>query len=85
MADCIGTGFLQFPCALVQMWYNIGENGRGHTFMGGNSGGKEEVIGDTEGKAEERGKKARDMYKANCHTGGNTNNNIYKQSTILIA
>ena len=31
----------QFPCALVQMRYNIGENGCGHILMGGNSGGKE--------------------------------------------
>ena len=41
MADCIGTGFPQFPCALVQMRYSIGENGCGHILMGGNSGGKE--------------------------------------------
>ena len=29
MADCIGTGFPQFPYALVQMRYSIGENGYG--------------------------------------------------------
>ena len=34
MADCIGTGFPQFPCALVQMRYSIGENGCGHILTG---------------------------------------------------
>ena len=56
MADCIGTGFPQFPCALVQMRYSIGQNGCGHIFMGGNFGGKE-VRGNKERKAEERGKR----------------------------
>ena len=36
MADCIDTGFPQFPCALVQMRYSIGENGwRSHSHGGG--------------------------------------------------
>ena len=55
MADCIGTGFPQFPCALVQMRYSIGENGCGHILMGGNSD-SQEVIEDKEATAEERGK-----------------------------
>ena len=41
MADCIGTGFPQFPRALVQMRYSIGKNGCGHILMGGYTGGKE--------------------------------------------
>ena len=31
------------------------------------------MTGDKEGKEEKRGKKVGDMYKANNHTGGNTN------------
>ena len=34
MADCIGKGFLQFPCALVQIRYSIGENVCGHILKG---------------------------------------------------
>ena len=41
MADCIGIGFPQFPCALMQMRFSIGENGCCHILKGGNSGGKE--------------------------------------------
>ena len=50
MADCVGAGFPQFPCALVQMRYSIGENGYGQILMGDNSS-------DKKGKAEERGKR----------------------------
>ena len=57
MADCVGTGFPQFPCALVQMRYSIGENGCGHILMGGNSGGKEGSNRVEEGKAEKREKR----------------------------
>ena len=58
MADCIGTGFPQFPCALVQMRYSIGENGCGLTFSWGVTlAVKKEVTGDKEGTAEERGKR----------------------------
>ena len=70
MADCIGTGFPQFPCALVLMRYSIGENGCGHILMGDNSGGKE---GSDRGQGREegeKGKKLGEMYKASCHTGG---------------
>ena len=56
MVERIGTGFPQFPCALVQMRYSIGENGCGDILMGGNSGGKE-VTGHKKGKAEKRGKR----------------------------
>ena len=92
MADCIGTGFPQFPCALVQMRYSIGENGCGHIFMGGergNSGGKEgrwlcrwgrkwrKGQGKRKGRRR-KGDKVGDMLKASCHTGGNTNKKKYK-------
>ena len=40
MTDCIGTGFPQFSCALVQMRYSIGKNGCGHILKRGTSGGK---------------------------------------------
>ena len=39
MADCIGTGFPQFSCALVQMRYSIGENNYDHILKGGGGGG----------------------------------------------
>ena len=76
MADCIGTGFPQFPCALVQMRYSIGENGCGHILMGGNSGGKEGSDREKETEGGGKGKRVRDMYKASCYTGGNTNKKI---------
>ena len=56
MADCIGTGFPQFSCPLVQMRYSIGENGCSHIFV--TLAVKKEVTGDKEGKAEERGKRS---------------------------
>ena len=58
MAECIGTGFPQFPCALVQMRYSIGENGCGHILMGEGVTlvVRKEVTGDKEGKEEKRGK-----------------------------
>ena len=41
MAYSIGTGFPQFPCALVQMRYSIEENSCCHFLKGGKtSGGK---------------------------------------------
>ena len=44
---------------------------------------KKEATGDKEGKAEERGKKVEDMYKASCHTSGNTNNkNTYLYHSV---
>ena len=58
MADCIGTGYPQypkFPCALVQIRYSLGENGCGHILMGGVTlAVKKKGTGDKEGKAEER-------------------------------
>ena len=60
MADCIGTGFPQFPCALVQMRYSIGENGCGHIVswgVGGTLAVRKDVTGDKEGKEEKRGKR----------------------------
>ena len=82
MADCIGTGFLQFPCPLVQMRYSIGENGCGHILMGGggNSGGKE---GSDRGYGREgggKGEKVGDMYKASCHTGA-----LFLIQSIIVA
>ena len=37
---CISTGFPQFPCVLVLMRYNIGENVCGQILKGENFGGK---------------------------------------------
>ena len=88
MADFIGTGFPQFPCALVQMRYSIGENGCGHILIGGNSGGKEgrwlwrwgrkwrKWQGIRKGRRR-KGERVGDMLKASYHTGGNTNKKIY--------
>ena len=67
MAECIGTGFPQFPCALMQIRYSMEENSCDHILMGGNSGGKEgkwlavgeEVTGDKKRKEEKRGKRWR--------------------------
>ena len=72
--DCIGTGFPQFPCALVQMRYSIGENGCGDILMGVTLAVRKEVTGDKKGKAKKRGKTwGIHMYKASSHTSGNTN------------
>ena len=73
MADCIGTGFPQFPCALVQMRYSIRENGCGHIFSWGVTlAVKKKVTGDKKGRRR-KGEKGEGMYKASCHIGGNTN------------
>ena len=51
--------FPQFPCALVQMRYSIGENGCGHILMGVTLAVRKEVTGDKVGKAEKREKRWR--------------------------
>ena len=57
MADCMGIGFPQFPCALVRMRYSIEENGCGPILMGVTLAIKKEVTGDKEEKVEEKGKR----------------------------
>ena len=60
MADCIDTGFPQFPCDLVQMQYCIGDTFfRSHS-QGGTSGRKE---GKEREEGRKRGKKSKGMYK----------------------
>ena len=54
MADCIGTGFPQFFCALVQMRYSIGENGCDHILKGGPLTGKQSKKWETGRKDERR-------------------------------
>ena len=54
MADCIGTGFPQFSCALVQMRYSIGENDYSLILKGGTSG---------RGDSEEKGKRETGVRK----------------------
>ena len=72
MADCIGTGFLQFSCALVQIRFSIGENSCSHILKRGTSGGK---TAKKRGNWKEGGKgKQRWGYvKDNSRTGGTTN------------
>ena len=41
MADCIGTGFPQFPCAFIQMRCSIGKNRYGHSRKRKKGGRKE--------------------------------------------
>ena len=84
MADCIGTGFPQFPCVLVQIQYSIGENGCGHILRGG--GGvtlvvRKKVTREMEGKEEKRGKRWGICIKASSHTRGNKNLKIKKYSS----
>ena len=76
MANCIGTGFLQFSCALVQMRYSIGENSCGHVIRGG--GGFWQKDSDGKGIREQRrkgekGKRGWGYVKGNSRTGGTTN------------
>ena len=85
MADCIGTGFPQFPRALVQMRYSVGRIAAVKFSWGvtlavrkeGNSDDKEGSNGSDKGirtgKGGEKGEKVGDMFKASCHTDGNTN------------
>ena len=73
MADCIGTGFLQFSCILVQMRYSIGEHGCGHIFKGGTLAGRQRKKGES-GKKEKKGNEGGDInIKGNSLTGGTTN------------
>ena len=73
---CIGTGFPQFSCALVQMRYSIRENSCGHILKGGTSGGK----------SERKGKRGLEYVKGNSRTGGNTNKkNIYIYIILVVA
>ena len=57
MADCISTVFPQFPRALVQMRYSIGEYGCGHILKEGNSGGTK--VNEKRDKREERERKGK--------------------------
>ena len=61
MADCIGTGFPQFSCALVQMRYSIEENGGGEILKGETSGGKEMKKKGEARRKEQRGNGDEDM------------------------
>ena len=69
MADCIG--FPQFSCALLQMRYSIGENGRGHILKGGGGGGEKS---DRKGKRDEKkkGERGWGSVRDNSRTSGTT-------------
>ena len=69
MADCIGIGFPQFSCVLVQMRYSIGENGCGHILKGRTADGKT-VKKRINGKKRGEGKRGWEYVEGNSRTGG---------------
>ena len=70
MADCIGTGFPQFFCALVQIRYSIVHNGCGHILKGGSLAGRKWKNGKKMKRA--KGKRRWGCIKGNSHTGETT-------------
>ena len=62
MADCIGTGFPQFPYVFVEIRYIIRENGAAVTFSSHTSSGKE-VKERGNDRKDEKGKRGGDCIR----------------------